>query len=112
MANTLRYLGRRSLLGVADYAVTMPIVRWTWTGPSEDDLIPALGEFRPTDRESVLEMMAGRYLLASKLIDTHGVSPFSVESCQRPRPWSSPLAIPSSSRGASIRTISISKLSR
>src|SRR3569623_1786529 len=24
-------------------------------------------------------MMAGRYLLASKLIDTHGVSPFSIE---------------------------------
>jgi uncharacterized heparinase superfamily protein len=79
LANTLRYLGRRSLLGMADYAVTMPIVRWTWTGPSEDDLIPALGEFRPSDRETVLEMMAGRYLLASKLIDTHGVSPFSIE---------------------------------
>ncbi len=64
---------------MADYAVTMPLVRWTWTGPVEDDLVAALGEFRPTDRESVLEMMAGRYLLASKLIDTHGASPFSLE---------------------------------
>jgi uncharacterized heparinase superfamily protein len=74
----MRFLARRSLLGLADYAVTMPAVRWTWTGPSDDDLIAALDEFRPTDRETVVEMMAGRYLLASKLIDTHGVSPFAV----------------------------------
>lgn len=75
----MRFLARRWLLGAADIAVTTPVVRWTWTGPGDDDLSPALSEFRPTDRETVLEMMAGRYLLASKLIDTHGVSPFSVE---------------------------------
>ena len=74
------FLARRWLLGVADFAVTLPVVRWTWTGPGEDDLAGSLDEFRPTDRESVLEMTAGRYLLASKLIDTHGVSPFSVET--------------------------------
>jgi uncharacterized heparinase superfamily protein len=75
----MRFLARRTLLSVADHLVTSPLVRWTWTGPSNEELISALGEFRPTDRETVLEMMQGRYLLASKLVDTHGVSPFSVE---------------------------------
>lgn len=75
----MRFLARRSFLGMADFAVTMPLVRWTWTGPADDDLIAALSEFRPTDRETVLEMMAGRYLLASKLVDTNGASPFAIE---------------------------------
>ncbi|MBN9316598.1 MAG: heparinase II/III family protein [Devosia sp.] len=79
MANPLRFLARRTLLSAADHLVTNPLVRWTWTGPSSEEMIGALGEFRPTDRETVLEMMQGRYLLASKLVDTHGVSPFSLE---------------------------------
>ena len=54
-------------------------MRWTWTGPANEDLLSAIGEFRPSDRETVLEMMQGRYLLASKLVDTHGVSPFSLD---------------------------------
>lgn len=79
MAHSLRFLARRTLLSVADHVVTNPLIRWTWTGPGNEDLIGALSEFRPTDRETVLEMMQGRYLLASKLVDTHGVSPFSLE---------------------------------
>ncbi len=79
MANPLRFLARRTLLLTADHLVTNPLVRWTWTGPANEDMMGALGEFRPTDRETVLEMMQGRYLLASKLVDTHGVSPFSLE---------------------------------
>lgn len=79
MANSMRFLARQTLLKVADFAVTTPLVRWTWTGPSSDEWVGALGEFRPTDRETVLEMMQGRYLFSSKLVDTHGVSPFSVE---------------------------------
>jgi len=75
----MRFLARRTLLSVADYAVTSPLVRWTWTGPASDEWVGALGEFRPTDRETVLEMMQGRYLFSSKLVDTHGVSPFSIE---------------------------------
>ena len=75
----MRFLARQTLLSVADYAVTSPLVRWTWTGPASDEWVGALGEFRPTDRETVLEMMQGRYLLSSKLVDTHGVSPFSIE---------------------------------
>jgi len=79
LAHSLRFLARRALLSTADHLVTNPLVRWTWTGPGNEDLIGALSEFRPTDRETVLEMMQGRYLLASKLVDTHGVSPFSLE---------------------------------
>ena len=80
MANPLRFLARRTILAAADHLVTNPLVRWTWTGPSNDEVVGALGEFRPTDRETVIEMIAGRYLLASKLVDTHGVSPFAVET--------------------------------
>jgi uncharacterized heparinase superfamily protein len=79
LAHSLRFLARRTMLSAADHIVTNPLIRWTWTGPSNDDLIGALAEFRPTDRETILEMMQGRYLLASKLVDTHGVSPFSLE---------------------------------
>jgi uncharacterized heparinase superfamily protein len=75
----MRFLARRTLLSAADHVVTNPLVRWTWTGPSNDELVGSLVEFRPTDRETILEMMQGRYLLASKLVDTHGVSPFSVD---------------------------------
>jgi uncharacterized heparinase superfamily protein len=76
----MRFLARRTLLSVADHMVTNPLIRWTWTGPgSDDELSGGLAEFRPTDRETILEMMQGRYLLASKLVDTHGVSPFSIE---------------------------------
>src|SRR5690606_2898418 len=79
LANSMRFLARRTLLSVADHLVTNPLVRWTWTGPANEDLVGGLSEFRPTDRETVLEMMQGRYLLASKLVDTHGVSPFSMD---------------------------------
>lgn len=79
MAHSLRFLARRALLTTADLLVTSPLVRWTWTGPTNTDQIAALGEFRPTDRETVLEMMQGRYLLASKLVDTHGQSPFDLD---------------------------------
>lgn len=74
----MRFLARRMVLGLADHAATMPLVRWIWTGPSNEDIVAGVTEFLPTDRESVVEMVAGRYLLASKLIDTHGASPFSV----------------------------------
>lgn len=80
MIDEYRFLARRMGLALADRTVTMPLVRWAWTGPTHTDWAQALGEFRPTDRETVAEMMGGRYLLAARLIDTHGVSPFSVHS--------------------------------
>ncbi|WP_374622502.1 heparinase II/III family protein [Devosia sp.] len=79
MAHSLRFLARRTLLGAVDGVVTNPLIRWTWTGPANETLVGSLAEFRPTDRETVLEMMQGRYLLSSRLVDTHGVSPFSLE---------------------------------
>ncbi|MEQ1771015.1 MAG: hypothetical protein ABL879_14365, partial [Devosia sp.] len=79
MANPLRFLARRALLSAADFAVTNPMIRWSWTAPATEEYLAALPEYRPTDRESVLEMMQGRYLMASRLIDTHGVSPFAVD---------------------------------
>jgi uncharacterized heparinase superfamily protein len=79
LANPIAFLARRSAKRLADFAVSNPLIRWVWTGPGNEDYTSALSEFRPTDRESVLEMMQGRYLLASKLVDTNGVSPFAVE---------------------------------
>ena len=68
---------RKLVLGLADVVVTLPILRWTWRGLADDAFAGELPEFRPADREAVRDMMAGRYLLASKLIETHGLSPFS-----------------------------------
>jgi uncharacterized heparinase superfamily protein len=79
LANPLAFLARRSAKRLADFAVSNPAIRWVWTGPGNEDYAGALSEFRPTDRESVLEMMQGRYLLANKLVNTNGVSPFAVE---------------------------------
>jgi uncharacterized heparinase superfamily protein len=61
---------------IADSLVTSPLISWTWSGLSQTEYNAALREFRPTDRETVREMMNGRYLLASKLVDTEGTSPF------------------------------------
>jgi uncharacterized heparinase superfamily protein len=79
LANAFAFLARQSARRLADYLVSNPLVRWSWTGPGNEDYIAALSDFRPSDRESVLEMMQGRYLLSSKLVDTNGVSPFAIE---------------------------------
>ena len=59
--------------------VSNPLIRWVWTGPGNEDYASALNDFRPSDRESLLEMTRGRYLLASKLVDTNGASPFAID---------------------------------
>lgn len=79
MLSAWRFAAWRLALGVADYVVTMPVLRWTWTGLTDSRYGGALPEYRPSDREAVRDMMAGRYLLASKLIETGGVSPFGVD---------------------------------
>lgn len=78
MLEAFRFAARRRLLLIADGLVTMPLFRWTWTGLGEHKFAGSLPEFRPSDRDAVREMMAGRYLLASKLVETGGVSPFGV----------------------------------
>ena len=57
MANPIAFLARRNAKRLADFAVSNPLIRWVWTGPGNEDYASALSEFRPTDRESVLEMM-------------------------------------------------------
>lgn len=79
MPSLLRFLARRLVLGMADQVVTAPPVRWIWSGQGNEDIIGGLRDFLPTDRDSAIEMRAGRYLLASKLVDTGGVSPFDVD---------------------------------
>jgi uncharacterized heparinase superfamily protein len=75
----LRFVGRQTSLALADRVMTTPLLRWAWSGLADSGYVPGLAEFRPSDREAVRDMMAGRYLLAFKLVDTHGASPFSVE---------------------------------
>lgn len=70
---------QRLAYGFADTMVTLPILRWTWRGLADDAFAGSLPEFRPADREAVRDMMAGRYLLASKLVETGGASPFGLD---------------------------------
>lgn len=78
MLDAIRFGARRLGLGLADHVVTMPALRWTWTGLADNAFAGDLPETRPCDRDAVREMMAGRYLLASKLVETGGASPFSL----------------------------------
>jgi len=75
----LTHTARRLSRGLADSLVTQPLLRWTWQGQGEVNFVGDLPDFRPSDRETVREMMAGRYLLASKLVETGGTSPFSID---------------------------------
>ncbi len=63
---------------IVDRIITSPISRWTWGSSSSAEYIGALREYRPLDVETAREMFEGRYLLASKLVDTQRVSPFGV----------------------------------
>jgi len=75
----VRFLARASVQRAADYIVTAPWIRWTWTGLADGIFVPALVDFRPNDPDAVHDMMTGRYLLAGRLVDTQGISPFAVE---------------------------------
>ncbi|WDR01690.1 heparinase II/III family protein [Devosia algicola] len=80
MLDAWRFAAKRFGCGIADRLVTMPLLRWTWTGTAETGYSGNLPEYRPSDRDAVRDMMAGRYLLASKLVETGGVSPFGIET--------------------------------
>jgi uncharacterized heparinase superfamily protein len=79
LANPLAFAVSQGTRRFADFMVSNPVIRWVWTGPGNEDYGTALSDFRPSDRESLLEMMQGRYLLASKLVDTNGASPFAID---------------------------------
>ncbi|MDB5506964.1 MAG: Heparinase II/III-like [Devosia sp.] len=80
MREQLGFMMRRAAFGAAEVVVTLPVVRWTWAGLSDDKFTAPLAEIRPSDRDTVREMMAGRYLLAARLVDTGGTSPFAIET--------------------------------
>jgi len=71
---------QQAALSFADLIVRSPLVRWTWSGLAEQNFTGHLHEFRPTDTESVREMMSGRFLLASKLVETGDQSPFAIDA--------------------------------
>lgn len=79
MSGQFLYATRRLCARLADTVVTMPFMRWTWQGLADQGYKGDLPDFRPPDRDAVREMMSGRYLLASKLIETGGTSPFAVD---------------------------------
>ncbi|MCW5720097.1 MAG: heparinase II/III family protein [Devosia sp.] len=79
MSGQLLYAARRLCARLADGLVTTSLTRWTWQGLAEQGYKGDLPDFRPPDRDAVREMMSGRYLLASKLIETGGTSPFAVD---------------------------------
>ncbi len=76
----LRFGLRRAGLAIVGRAVTHPLLNWTWSGASETRYAARLTEFRPSDPDSVLEMMEGKYLLSGRMVDSGGVSPFAVET--------------------------------
>jgi uncharacterized heparinase superfamily protein len=75
----LRFVGRQTGLAIADRVMTTPLLRWAWSGLADSGYVARLAEFRPSDRDAVRDMMAGRYLLSFKLVDTQGTSPFSID---------------------------------
>lgn len=79
MSGRLIGTGRQWAFGLADTLVTMPVLRWTWRGQADIAFAGDLPDFRPADRDAVRDMMSGRYLLASKLFETGGASPFSLD---------------------------------
>jgi uncharacterized heparinase superfamily protein len=79
MLNRVRHGLRRTGGRLADGLVTLPILRWTWRSLADDAFAGDLPDFRPADRDAVRDMMTGRYLLASKLVETGGASPFSLD---------------------------------
>ena len=80
MLMDIRHRLRRTGSRVADGLVTLPMLRWTWRSLADDAFSGELPELRPADRDAVRDMMSGRYLLASKLVETGGTSPFSFEN--------------------------------
>ena len=79
MLKRARHKLQRAAYRFADASVTLPLLRWTWRSLADDAFAGDLPEFRPADRDAVRDMMSGRYLLASKLVETGGTSPFSVD---------------------------------
>lgn len=70
---------RRTLGAIADGLITSPAFRWAWAAPEKGDVKHKLLEIRPADAYNVADMMIGQYLLAQRLVDTGGTTPFAVD---------------------------------
>jgi len=70
---------RRTLGAIADGFVTSPAFRWTWSAPDNKSVKHKLLEIRPSDAFNVADMMIGQYLLAQRLVDTGGTTPFAID---------------------------------
>ncbi len=70
---------QKNSLSLVEQIITSPLLRWTWSGLSAPDYIFPIAEFRPCDKEAAKDMSLGRYLLASKLVDSKSHSPFSID---------------------------------
>ncbi|MCF4099982.1 heparinase II/III family protein [Maritalea mediterranea] len=70
---------KRAYAAVMDSFVTSPLFRWTWASGHIGVVASKFAEVRAADHFSIKDMMAGRYVLGNKQIDTQGISPFAVE---------------------------------
>lgn len=68
---------------VADRLITNPVYRWTWRSFGNETFSSAIPEIRPADPPSATDMVQGKYLFGSRVVETGGVSPFSVDADDR-----------------------------
>lgn len=78
--DVLRFGLRRAGLGLADRVVSHPMFSWTWSGDDAGHFVQRLSEFRPADTQTIIEMMEGKYLLAARMVETGGASPFALDT--------------------------------
>ncbi len=72
-------ISKRTFAAVMDSFVTSPLFRWTWSNVHIGVVAPKFVEVRAADHFSIIDMMAGRYVLGSRHVDTQGISPFAVQ---------------------------------
>jgi uncharacterized heparinase superfamily protein len=72
-------ISKRTYAAVMDSFVTSPLFRWTWANGHIGVVASKFVEVRAADHFSIKDMMAGRYVLGNKHVDTQGISPFAVE---------------------------------
>lgn len=72
-------ISKRAYAAVMDSFVTSPLFRWTWANGHIGVVASKFVEVRAADHFSIKDMMAGRYVLGNKHVDTQGISPFAME---------------------------------
>lgn len=72
-------ISKRLYTAVMDSFITSPLFRWTWANEHIGVVSSKFVEVRAADHFSIRDMMAGRYVLGNKHVDTQGISPFAVQ---------------------------------